>query len=393
MPAAVGLGGLKRMNTFDDDNEPGLFEEPRPRPPRERARRPQRSSPRRQGPPAGSNSVLRLAGLVALGIAIVVGFVLWIGSCGSSTQSYSSYLAAMQPLAHESARVGAKFSTAIGTQGLTMDRFQSDLSDWKQLELQDYVKAQRLQPPASLQNAHAEALAAFQLRYNSLARLASTLTVAQQRHVGAAVAASALAGDAQLLTASDVVWAELFKQAATQALTAQNVTGVTVPGSRIVTNPDIVSASQLATVYQRLGTPSSGNKVTGSHGSTLVGTNAVESGVSKPLSETSGTTVFYSVSSLVVDVVFRNSGAFPEVGIPVTLTIVAGGQNLYTQTKTVPQLAAGAQTTVSFTQLQLPAGAISHNASFVVKIKAVQGERHLGDNAATYPVFFRLAAS
>jgi hypothetical protein len=380
------------MNTFDDHNEPGSFEEPPRRPPRDPARRP-RSTPRKGGPPAGSQSVLRLAGLVALGIAIVVGIVLWVGACGSSTQDYSSYLDSMQQLAKESASVGPKFATALATPGLTMDSFQSDLNDWKQLELQDYVKVQRLQPPASLQSAHAEAVAAFQLRYNALDQIAKHLAAAQAEHASAAVAAAVLAGDAKLLSTSDVVWAELFKAAATQALKGNNVIGMKVPASRIVTNSDIVSASSLGTVYQRLGTPSSGHTVTGSHGSTLIATNAVENGISTPLSTTTGTTVAIG-SNLVVDVVFKNSGAFPEVGVKVTMAITIGGESVSTHAKKVSQIAAGAQATVSFANLQVPVSAYSHpNAAIYVKIQAVPGEKQLGDNAASYPVLLRVAPS
>ena len=182
------------MNTFDDDNELTSFDEPRRRPPRGRPqrssqRRPQRS-PRGERPAAGSNSVLRLAGLVAFGIAIIFGFVLWIGSCsGQSTQNYTSYIAAMQPLAKDSASVGQEFATALATPGLTMETFQSDLTRWSQQEQKDYVAAQRLRPPGPLLGAHAEALATFQLRYNSLDHLANTLTLAQQKHVSASVAA------------------------------------------------------------------------------------------------------------------------------------------------------------------------------------------------------------
>jgi hypothetical protein len=376
------------MNTFDDDNEPGFFEEPPKRPPRER--RPQRSAPRRPGPSGGgSHHALRLAGLVALGIAVVVGLVLWIGSCSSSASGYSSYLAAMQPLAQDSASVGPEFATALGTPGLTMQSFQSDLARWSQREQKDYVAAQRLRPPGPLQSAHAQALATFQLRYNSLNQLANTLTVAQQRHVGASIAAAALASDAALLSASDVVWAQLFKLAATQVLTDQKVTGVRVPGSRIVTNPDIVNAAQLATVYQRLGTPTSG---TGVHGTTLLYTNAVEGGKTTQLSTTTETTVAAG-SNLAIDVVFKNSGTYPEVKVRVTLTVTAGGESVSTQTKTVAQIAAGAEETVPFTNLQVPDSALSHSAAIYVKIHAVPRETQLGDNVASYPVFFRLAAT
>jgi len=381
------------MNTFDDDTEPGLFEEPRRRPPRERTQRRSQSRPRRsgpgQGPAAGSNGVLRLAGLIALGIAIVVGFVLWVDSCSSSAQGYSSYLAALQPLAQDSASVGPEFATALGTPDLTMQTFQSDLARWSGEEQQDYVKAQRLQPPGPLQSAHAQALATFQLRYNSLKSLANTLMLAQQRHASAPIAAAALASDAQLLSASDVVWAQLFKAVAAQNLTAANVTGVTVPASRIVTNADIVSAPSLAILYQRLGTPSSG---AGVHGTALIGTNAVTNGVSTPLSTTTATTVAVG-PNLVIDVVFKNSGAYPEVGVKVSLAVTAGGESVSTQTKTVAQIASGAERTVSFTNLQVPPSALSHSAAIYVRIKRVPRETQLGDNVANYPVFFRLAPS
>jgi hypothetical protein len=389
---------LHRLNTFDDDNELGLFDEPRRRPPRDRPqrssqRRPQRG-PRRTGPPAGSNSVLRLAGLIALGIAIVFGFALWVGSCsGQAKQDYTSYITAMQPLARDSADVGKELATALGTPGLTMESFQSQLAQWSQREQADYVAAQRLQPPGPLQDAHAEALAAFQLRYNSLDRFASTLTVAQSKHVGAPVAAAALAGDAQLLSASDVVWEQLYKLPATDTLKAQNVTGVIVPASRIVTSPDIVSASSLAVLYERVRSSSHRGHSTGVVlDNALVGTNAVESGVSHALSTTTGTTVFASLTSLVIDVVIENAGASPEVQVPVTLTVMAGGQNLYTQTQKIPEVSAHAQATAAFTRLQLPPSAFSHNATISVSIRKVQGEARLDNNTATYPVFFRLAS-
>jgi len=124
----------------------------------------------------------------------------------------------------------------------------------------------------------------------------------------------------------------------------------------------------------------------------LVGTNAVESGVSHALSTTTGTTVFASLTSLVIDVVIENAGASPEVQVPVTLTVMAGGQNLYTQTQKIPEVSAHAQATAAFTRLQLPPSAFSHNATISVSIRKVQGEARLDNNTATYPVFFRLAS-
>ena len=382
------------MNTVDDDNELGLYDDPQRRPPRERSneRRPQRSGPRRTGPSGGSSSVLRLAGLVVLGIVLVFFLVLWIDSCSSpSKQSYTSYVNAMAPLANSSAKVGKEFSRAVGTSGLTMDGFQSDLARWAQKQQDDYVAAQRLRPPGPLQSAHAEALAAFYLRSAALTNIANHLKLAKESHESPAVAAAALAADAQLLSTSDVMWEQLYRQPVAIVLTSKNVGDVMVPASQIVASSDMVSASSLATVYQRLSTPSTGGTVTGVHGSRLISTTVVDHDPSpKTLSTTSGTTVFVG-PDLVINVVFQNSGAYPEVQIPVTVSLYGGDNRLDTKTETVSQLAAGAQTTVAFTGFEVGREAFSRPGTITVRIRRVPGEKTLGDNTATYPVLYRLA--
>jgi hypothetical protein len=176
-----------------------------------------------------------------------------------------------------------------------------------------------------------------------------------------------------------------------QVLTNKNIGDVTVPVSKIVANSDMVSASSLATVYQRLSTPSTGGTVTGIHGTRLVSTTVVDNDPSpKTLSTTTGTTVYVG-ANLVINVVLQNTGAYPEVQIPVILSLNGGNKRLTTQTKTVSQLAAGAQTTVAFTNLSVPQTAFSRPGTITVRIRKVPGEKALGDNTATYPVLYRLA--
>jgi hypothetical protein len=300
----------------------------------------------------------------------------------------------MEPLASSSASVGKDLEDALSTPGLTMDGFQKDLTSWSQQQQAAYVAAQRLRPPGPLQSAHAEALATFYLRGAALTSLANHLKLAAANHESASLVAPTLAGDGQLLSTSDVMWDQLYRQQVMQILKSRNVSGLKVPGSRIVTTSDIVSAPSLATVYQRLGTPSSGGTVTGVHGTRLVSTSAVEDGVSKQLSTTSGVQVAVG-PNLVINVVLQNAGAYPEVQIPVTLTLNGGGgtERLHTQTKTVSQVGAGAQTTVAFTNIQVPNSAFSTSGSITVRIGKVPGEKTLNDNTATYPVFYRLAPS
>ena len=204
------------LNTFDDDNEVQAVDAER--------ERPQRRGPRRAKPTSGSYGALRLAGLVVLGIAIVFGLVFWIGSCGSSSQSYTSYIDAMRLPAKRSANVGKEFASALGTPGLTMAKFQADLARWSQIEQAQYEAVQRLRPPGKLQSANAQALAAIQLRYAGLQRIASTLAVAQQKRVRSAIVAGALASDTENFSASDTVWEQLFRLPAKDILTAQGVT-------------------------------------------------------------------------------------------------------------------------------------------------------------------------
>jgi hypothetical protein len=389
------------MNTFDDDNaELDFFEEPKTleRAPRERRRSgSQRGGPRRPAPPPGAVGLARLAGFVALAIAIVIGFVAWVGSCQGQSKhdEYSSYLAKILPLAQSSAGLGKNYADEFSARDVTLADLESKLQGWSQQEQADYAAAQRIQPPAALQTAQAQVLDAFQLRALGLAGLADTLAQAKATNASGSTVAADLAGQAQLLSASDTVWTELFRLPATDTLAREGVTGVIVPGSQFVTSPDVVSARSLAILYARLGTPTtSGGKTSGLHGSALVSTQAVESGKTTTLSTSSSNPTTIAVGAgLVIQVTFLDSGDFPEVNVPVTLDVIVSGKTVYTKTETVNQIVAKQQTTTSFSGLQVPPAAFGHSAKISIKIGQVPGEVRLDNNSATYPVFFSLAPS
>lgn len=380
------------MSSYDDDNGLDFFEEPETleAPRRQRRPRTQRGTgPRRPAPPPpGTVALARLAGLVALAIVIVVGLVFWIG--GSSTHDgYASYLRSMRPVAQASALPGQRLASELGSASLTLQSLQTKLSQWSQQEQQAYTTAARLRPPGSLQAAHQEALAAIELRAVGLADLAAALGRDASRP--AAAAGADLAAQAQLLTASDIVWKELFHTPATQQAKAHDVTGVIVPPSTFVTNPELVSAGSFTIVFSRLST-TTGGKVTGLHGSALVSTQATGGGQTVTLSTTTPATVNVS-ADLTIEVTLVDSGNYPEVKIPVELAVVAGGQTVFTEKRTVLQILAKQQQTVSFTNIQLPAAAFGRTSNLTVSIGRVPGETRLDNNRATYPVFFSLPAS
>ncbi len=383
------------MNTFDDDTGLDFFEEPQTlESPRRRRRRaaPERTGPRRPaGPPPGAVALGRLAGLVLLGILVVVGLVFWIGSCQGQSKhdEYAGYLARIQPLAQDSAKVGTEFANELSAANLTLATFEAKLANWSRQENLDLAAAQRIQPPGPLQTEHQQVVDVFQLRALGLAGLAQTL--AQSQGKAATPVASALAGQAELLSASDVVWSELFKLPATQTLQGEGVRGVIVPASQFVTNPDVVSQRSFTIVFQRLSTPTTGGGApSGLHGSALTGTVALAGGVTTTLSTSTPATVAVS-AGLVIRVTFENSGNFPEVQIPVTLDVIVSGKKVYSKTQIVSQILAHQQQSVDFTKLQVPPAAFGHSAQITVNIAKVPGEVRLDNNSATYPVFFRLA--
>src|SRR5581483_3274440 len=201
--------------------------------------------------------------------------------------------------------------------------------------------------------------------------------------------ASELSDQAQLLSASDIVWTNLFRQPATATLKQLGVTGVIVPASQFVANSELISSRSFSVVYGRISTTTTTGQTTGIHGSALVSTTAVDGSATATLSTTVTTTI-HVTSTLQIHVTFEDSGNSPEVQIPVTLSAVAGGKTVYTQTEKVRQIFPQHQATVSFTNLQLPPAVYGANASITVNVGKVRGETNLDNNKATYPVLFSL---
>jgi hypothetical protein len=383
------------VSTYDDEQPLEFFEEPETleSPGRQRRRiRPTRpGGPRRPGPPPpGAVALARLAGFVALAIAVVVGLVFWVGSCQGKSKhdEYASYMDNLRPLAQGSARTGTDLTNALGSQNLTLTGLRSKLQEWSVQQQEYYDDALRLRPPGPLQSAHQQALATFQLRAIGLASLANAVAGAGSK--SDTDVANSLAGQAQTLTASDIVWANLFRLPATQTLKRLGVRGVIPPPSQLVANPEVITANSFGTVYQRLKAANTGGKPpSGLHGSELNSTTAVSGGETKTLTTSSPTTVKVA-ADLVFNVTFTNSGDFQEVKVPVKLTVTVFGKTVVNKTQTVDSIDSKQQHTASFGNLDLPTSAFGANATVHVSIGKVPGEVHLENNSASYPVFFSL---
>src|SRR5207344_3664392 len=97
-------------------------DEPARRPPPETdggGGRPPRRPPTARGP-MGMTPLLRLAGLIAFAILIVVLLVFWVSSCqdAGKKSSYKNYYDKVGVVANDSAQVGRELNDALTTQGI-----------------------------------------------------------------------------------------------------------------------------------------------------------------------------------------------------------------------------------------------------------------------------------
>lgn len=399
------------MNTFDDDGgeiEFDFFDEPETAeaPPRQRRLpRLERPGGRGSGPrpprppmraPTGLVPLARLVGLIAIAIAIVIGFVFWVGACQGKSKhdEYASYMSKVRTLAQDSTRLGTQFAAKLVDGTLKESDLATALQQYAQQEQQAYDQAQQIRPPGPLLQIHQQLVDSLVLRAKGLAGLGEALATASTAKTATATTAAidALTAQGTLLSASDVVWDELYRAPAMQTLKDNGVTGVVVPQSHFVTNAEIISARSFGIVLSRLGGSSTSTGVTGTtatglHGSALISVFAQPQGAR--LSTTTATTVKVSAGLTFVATV-QDSGDFNESNIGVTLTIKAGATTI-TRHKAITLISPKQNVAVSFGNFNLPPTAFANQASITVDVAAVPGEKNLGNNSYTYPAFFSLS--
>src|SRR5712691_814806 len=390
------------MNTYDDDDiEFDFFDEPETVEATQRRRLPRLEMPGGRGggerpprppmrTPTGLVPLARLVGLIAIAIAVVVGLVFWVGSCqGKSKQAeYQAYANRVKTLALDDKRLGTEFANKLVSAGagLKQSDLETSLQQYAQREQQAFTQAQQLRPPGPLRAIHQSLVDAIELRAKGLAGLGDALTRADIKK-SPALAANALTAQGQLLTASDVLWEQLYRIPATQQMKQQGVTGVVIPSSQLVPNTDIVSARSFSLLVQRLSGASVSGTPSGKHGDGLVSVHVTPQGVD--LSTSTATTLKVSADMAFV-VTIEDSGDFQEVNVLVTLTIDAGGTPVKRHEK-VPLIQPTQRQSVTFSGFNLPPSAFGNKATVKVNVGHVAGETNFANNSGTYTVFFTLS--
>ncbi len=370
---------------FDFFDEEGDTREQTPsQPPQERTGGGPPPRPPRQSP-GGMSPRARLIGLIAVAVLLVIGLVFLIVSCtGDSKKStYDGYMKDMSGVATASEKIGRKLDEALTTTGINQNELATKIDGLADLQQQKISDAESIHEPGALRDEHSSALEALAFRVSGLRRLADAFrsTGGSEDASGAALL---LATQAQRLVTGDVVWEDLFRAAALAQMRADGVSGVAVPGSDFVQNPEFGSPGYWQPVFERVNGAATGDSGSGLHGTGIVETRALPSG---SVLSTGTENIITAGTDLGFAVVVKDTGDAQEVQVKVTLTIQQQPSPIVA-TQTIDSINPGEEKTVTFKNL----GQVQFATKTTVRVdvQPVKGEANTDNNSAEYPVIFSL---
>jgi hypothetical protein len=389
------------MSSRDTDFEFDFFEEPETQEAPGRSdrtlRRPLRGGrgPRMPRGPirprTGFTPLLRLLGLIAFAILIVVLLLLWVQSCQEDAKrdAYSDYMTSISAVGRDSERVGRELSDVLTTQGIKPAEVQKQLAGLVQQQEIGVERARKLDPPGPLLNANEQAVEALVFRADGLAGLAEAFRRTQGSK-DAAAAGALLASQAERLVAGDVVWDDLFKEPAVTVLRTEEISGVEVPDSNFVQTPDLASTRSMVPIWERINGSAASGSTTGTpsglHGTNIESVKVVPGGPT--LSESVETKVEAS-TDLAFAVAVHNGGDSQEVKIVVTLTIQQSPTPIVKK-QTIEIINPDETKSVVFRDF--PSVDFGERRVMRIDVDPVPGEAKTDNNSAEYPVIFSLGA-
>jgi hypothetical protein len=375
------------MSERDSEIDFDFFEEPEPRVEEPRSRSHLRRGPRGPRPPEGPDitPLLRLIGVVVVGIVLVVVLVFVVDRCRGNDKeaAYEDYMNAVQPVAADSQSVGRQFAALLVAPGIKQQKVEADLRGLADRQHQAVVKAEGIDPPGALRNEHEQLLEALQLRESGLRGMASAFQQTSS-YDNPRQAAEVLADQARRFVASDVVWDDLFQAPSVAELDDRGVTGVAVPASTFLDDPNLATIVQLRPIWKRIKGATEGIPKTARRGNGIVSVTALPEGTVL----TPGVLEKVKASmELAFKVAVKNSGEVQEVRVPVTLTILKDPTPIKKQT-VIEAINPGETVNVTFSNIgDVPIGP---QTTITVEVKPVENEANVENNTFEYLVSFTL---
>jgi hypothetical protein len=319
-----------------------------------------------------------------IGVALLIVIVLVVNGCLSSQQqtALKDYNRNVSRLARESdEQVSRPFfstlSSAAGKSALSVEVQVDQL----RIQAQNLAnRARAMSVPSEMNNAHRNLLAALDLRVEALTKIAALLPTALGG--GAKQASIPIAGDMEILLASDVLYSQRVAPWIQQTLSAHGIHGVSTAASRSLPN---LGWLEPATVEARMtghgsSATRSGAAAPGTHGSSLTATHIGETALeAEPtLNHITGG------ANQTVTAAVEDAGENAETNVKVEATITAAGKQVK-GSKTIEKTEPGKTTNVEIPITGIPLGVAS---KLEVSVEPVPGETDVENNKATYLAVF-----
>ncbi len=374
--------------TESDPIEFDFFDDaPSTEPPRRDAEPPKRRPRIPQGPPGGGQPLLRLAGLIAGGILLVVVLIIWVNACREDQKKaqYQDYMGEVAKISSDSAEIGSQLNQLLFGSGSQIEDVQTQLAGLRDAQSQTVKRAEALDAPGPLRDQQRSLVEALQLRVSGLNGLAHEFDRVTGTETGEEEG-KLLAEQSDRLLASDVVYEDFFSARSKDVMDGQGVVGVSVPESDFVSSPELTSPASWLLILKRLTGPTGngGSGGGGLHGNKLAGVRVLPSG--KDLSTDSDNKITVT-NDLAFEVTVENSGDNQETQIKVTLTIQQSPTPIKKEA-TIQAINPGETQTVTFSDLGSPE--FGPVIPVKVTIDPVQGETNVNNNTAEYPCIFTL---
>jgi hypothetical protein len=370
---------------FFGEEEPPTWEDPpgrEPGPPRERGPR-RRRTPRFRGP-GNLTPLLRLVALIALAILIVVLLGVWVEGCASDRkrERYGDYMTDIGAVGTASARLGQELTTYLTTPALKLEDLDAKLGGYVQTAEAHVQRAEDINSPGPLHNAHEGAVESLQFRVNGIRGLRTAFQETADAQE-ASEAGAQLSQQAGRLLASDVIWLDAFKAPSEAILQAEGIQ-LDVPTSEFIVEDELMTPSSLAAIWTRIQGASTDGTPSGLHGS---GISYVKALPSDQLLSTETETFIKVTDALSFEVGVEDTGDSQEVRLVVTLTIPKQPDPIV-QKQTIPIIDPGETKAVTFEVGALvPFG---ETINLKVDVDPVPGETNTSNNTFEYPVTFTL---
>ena len=352
--------------------------DPEPTVPRKTPRSPMGGVRRAQG---GTSPTLRLALLIAGLVLLAIIIAIAITSCGGGKKGeFQSYLESVSAITVASDGLGEDTNTALFSRALPTEMV-TQLSGIAEQQQQLTQRTLVLEVPADLVEQHESLVTVMQLRTNGLRGLAGAFD--QIGDLGSdAEVGRVLAEQASRLTASDVVYADLFSGPARNLLAQKDIQGVEVPGSDFVMNPETLTESTLTELISNLGGSGGGGQ--GLRGTSLISVTAQPADLTLSASETNTITLS---GELAFAVVVRNSGEVQLTDVRVRFTLLQEGERVR-KNDVIDVLNPDQQRIVLFGEFSDLN--IAEPSTLRIAILPVEGETNLDNNSEEYDIILTL---